>query len=232
MSGKVFIDPLDLADFNPTGTGTDPGFTQLVQDTLGASGTDADGFDAAVGELFGLIDALDGATAALDADLDALLAIGNNTDPGQLDQHMTDYVGTEADSAHFLSDAQGLAPPALLEMPISAEFGYGPAVPVKELAIDLGTLHVGGPTITYLLGDWSNDRSGRHGTYSVILKNGDRRVYAVNQTTLFENDKQARGQYLLEVTPAVVGQFIAQVNVIGSAVGGLSIQTFTVTVAP
>src|SRR5713226_1707614 len=66
---NLLIQPLDLdpADFPPLPL--QPGFAQLVTDTLGNTATPTDGFDEVMGEVIAIVDALDTALGGLALDL-------------------------------------------------------------------------------------------------------------------------------------------------------------------
>src|SRR5258708_9707732 len=77
---NLLIQPLELdpADFPPLPL--QPGFLQLVMDELGDQATPADGFDDVVGEVIGIIAALDAALSALNPTLEDTFAEADTID--------------------------------------------------------------------------------------------------------------------------------------------------------
>src|SRR5438445_13444710 len=61
----VLIEPLDLADFDPSQVPSDPGFTELLNNELGVQATDLDGFGLVFDEAVAIVDALGGALEGL-----------------------------------------------------------------------------------------------------------------------------------------------------------------------
>jgi hypothetical protein len=112
LARKLLIEPLDLSQFTPDTT-SNPGFTDLATSALGDSASDADGWDDAVSDGLGLVDALDRATAAMDQDLDAILLLLAESDTGAAEQHLVDYQSTIPAGEQLVADAQGLSAPAL-----------------------------------------------------------------------------------------------------------------------
>ena len=231
MSGNVFIDPLDLTEFNPSAPGDSPGFTQLVQDVLGTGASALDGFDAALADASALVDALDAATGEQDAALDAILVTLDTANPAQLDNSMLGYASTAPVSAAFIDTFSALTPPELLELPINPGTGaYNNAPPVQE-SIDLGTRPLGAAPIVYTLGTFLHNSHGSFGILSVSLFLGDGRVFTVSEVDKVDTDTTSSGSFILTAKPAVVGAWIAQVNVYPPA-GAQKILTFKLTVTP
>jgi len=77
-----FIQLLDPGDFIPSIDNTNPGFTQLVTDTLGDAGTPADGFDQVWAEANAIVDAVDAGLGLLDGDYE-----GTFSDAGAIQPH-------------------------------------------------------------------------------------------------------------------------------------------------
>lgn len=104
MSDDLLIEPLvlDPADFPPLPL--EPGFTQLVNDSLGASATPADGFDPVLEDLIAIVDSLDSGLSLLagadGGDLDTAFEEILALDPTDAGQHVVDLVAA-------LTDEQG-----------------------------------------------------------------------------------------------------------------------------
>lgn len=122
------VQPLDPADFDLPGSLPDPGFTQLVNDTLGDLGTSADGVDQDITDVLGIIDlfgqALDENDNALDAVLTALAA----ADTTPADNAFSNYTATFATGDSFVASADALAVPQL--GPLEQDWFSPSSVPV------------------------------------------------------------------------------------------------------
>jgi hypothetical protein len=239
VSDDVFIQPLKLSDFVASAPGDSPGFTQLVQDVLGTSGSALDGFDAALTDVSTSVDLLDAALGQQDAALDAVLVSLSATDPAPLDQSMAGYASTIGTGEGLVNDANNLTPPDLLILPISPTFGGLVGPPPQQKTIDLGTHHVGDAPWTYLLGTWST-HIGRvmlhSGIQSDTLSHGDSRIFALRQIiTMDQHSKDnidRAGYDELVITPAIAGNWIAQVSGFGGPFGTGTIFTYTLTLLP
>jgi len=239
VTDDVFIKPLDLSDFTPSPSTDSPGFTQLVSDVLGTAASPMDGFDAAIADASAIVDALDKALGEQDAALDAVLVTLDATNPASLDESMAGYAGTVTDSANIITDAQGLALPPLLELPIAATFGGGVGPPPQQRAVDLGTMKVGAAPKTYYLGFNDPEPNLTYGVLDIGLARGDPAIFQLLTTTrdvkryvhhdIFD---VTISTYNLQVTPAAEGVFVAQVNTVIHAVAADVITTYTVTVVP
>lgn len=232
MTAKVFIEPLDLSAFGgPTPTDS-PGFTQLVQDVLGAGASEMDGFDAALADATALVEALDKITGEQDAALDAILVSLDTTKPDALDTSMAGYASTAADSANVITAGQALTLPTLLELPISMDFGGGPVGPPAQITLDLGTVALGSPTIRHVLGTFFADKHGVHGLLSAELHLGNPPVFSIEYVDRSKKDEVVRGTYTLVVQPVIVGTFVAQVNLHDTNKYGFAILTISLIVVP
>jgi hypothetical protein len=233
VSGNVFIDPLDLTAFGNPPSGDSPGFTQLVQDVLGTGASTLDGFDAALADASALVDALDAATGEQDAALDALLVTLDTSKPDALDTSMAGYAGTAAKGAQIVADGNALAPPPLLELPISAGAGGLASGPPALKTIDLGTLHLGGAATGYDLGSGVSTVGGqRLGVTNVQLVNSDQPEWSIVIEEHDTNNGDQHFDYSLTVQPLVLGKSTAQVNVFFYLPPIFTIYTFTVNVVP
>lgn len=100
------IQPLDLSQFQPAFQNTDPGFTQLVNDTLDDLATPADGFDEVMSEAIGLLDGLDAALGILEGDFSTLFDEAQQIDPQPYTDTAT-ALGTSTDAMNGAVDALG-----------------------------------------------------------------------------------------------------------------------------
>jgi len=98
---NLLIQPLELdpADFPPLPL--QPGFAQLVTDTLGNVATPTDGFDDVMGEAIAIVDALDIALGALALDLLSAFAEADTIDEQPVDTNILGFVAslTPSDAA-------------------------------------------------------------------------------------------------------------------------------------
>jgi hypothetical protein len=92
VADKVLIQPLDLADFDPSTYPSDPGFADLVNQELTDSGTPADGFDGVWEDLVAIVDALEEGMILLGGadggDLDDTFAEILELDPTEAGDHV------------------------------------------------------------------------------------------------------------------------------------------------
>lgn len=237
---NIFIDPLDPADFVPSPPGATPGFTQDVIDTLGNQGDSTDGFEELLAGAGQLIDAWDAAAAASDADLDAVLTLLDATKPDNLDTSVAGYVSTIPYGASVVSDATLLAPPQLLEFPLNANMTVGGiAPPASQSAVDFGSIKLGSAPLVRFLGSSHSVKTGRSGVYGIALAVGDPAIWKIHevQGPLYQVPLPGGAHFTgfdltdsLVVTPAKLGKFVAQVNIINSPALGFNVVTYTVTV--
>src|SRR6266568_564449 len=87
--GDVLIEPLDLADFDPSQVPSDPGFTTLLNNELGIQATDLDGFSLG----FALLDAFGEA---------------DTIDEAPLGDHLTAFAGQLAAGAAIVASTDAL----------------------------------------------------------------------------------------------------------------------------
>lgn len=145
------VQPLAPADFDLPGSLPDPGFTQLVNDTLDDLGTSADGVDQDITDVLGIIDAFGSALDEQDNALDAVLTALAATDTTPADNAFNDYTATFPAGDALVAGAQELAVPQLgpLEqawfspavVPAAPPTGGGVQVP--------GQVTVGDPAFTF-----------------------------------------------------------------------------------
>lgn len=93
---------------------SNPGFGDLATSLLGDAGSDADGFDAVVGDASAGADAIDTAGTAMDATLDAILALLDATQQtGPVDSAVNDFAGAQPQAQSLLDGVNGVTAPAL-----------------------------------------------------------------------------------------------------------------------
>lgn len=224
LDGSGFIDPAQPLD---------PGFTQILQDTVGDVGGPGDGFDGIVSEVFGLIDALDAASAEQDAVLDAILAQHQDIDTTPFDNTIQNYVGTFDAGNSIVTDSAALSPPDLLELPLSSTFGVGPSAPPHEVNQDFGTVKLSSVPQLFELGVLNYYPKTTTGLMLVTLVGGPTPIFDIVEVDHLSRAGLGTATFFLRMTPAAVGAFVAQVNTISnSGQYGTQIFTFTVTVEP
>lgn len=145
------VQPLDPADFDLPGSLPDPGFTQLVNDTLDDLGTSADGVDQAITDVFGLIDSFGQALDAQDAALDDVLAALAATDTTQASDSFTGYLETFSAGNTFLNAANALTVPAIGPLRQSwLSPGSVPVAPPSAPGVQVpGQITVGDPAFVF-----------------------------------------------------------------------------------
>jgi hypothetical protein len=146
-SAGIPLPLLNPDDYIPDPTPA-PTYSDIVNSTLGDLGSDADGFDAAVGASAALIDLWDAAATAQDADLDAILLLLDQADTAPATQSFTDFEsGFAADSA-AVQGVGALALPDYGSLPTS--WVQPGAVQVTPPGVTPGTpIHVGDPQFTW-----------------------------------------------------------------------------------
>lgn len=107
------VQPLDPANFDLPGSLPDPGFTQLVNDTLGDLGTPADGVDQAITDVLGLVDQLGQALDASDNALDDALTALAAADTHPASDSFTGYLETFSAGNTLINGANALAVPVI-----------------------------------------------------------------------------------------------------------------------
>jgi hypothetical protein len=241
LNKAVFIDPLDVTEFIATPQNTSPGFTQDVIDTLGNAGDSTDGFDQLVAAVGQLIDGWDAATAAQDADLDAVLALAGTTNPAPLDTSFAGYVATIPYGQSLVDSAVQLVPPQLLQLPLSPNFNPSIPSPPALSSVDFGTVKLGSAPIVHLIGTSTVTKLGRHGIWNVTFADGDTAIFqlrTVQGPPQKFSDRTGNTwvdydfTYNLVMTPAKLGKFVAQVDSGSVPSAGFNIITFSVNVVP
>jgi hypothetical protein len=232
-SSDVFIQPLDLSHFAASPPGDSPGFTQLVQDVLGDAASPVDGFDAAVGDAAALVEALDKILGEQDAALDAVLVSLDTTNPAPLDNSMLGYTGTAATGAGIIAAGSALAPPNLLELPISPSSGGIPLAPPIITGHDFGDVKLGGNPVGYGLGTAVFVVNGPSlGLYTVDIVNMDQPEWEIVITEHDTNNGDQHLRYDLVFHPNVLGHSTCQVNTSMVNSSQFTIYTFTANVVP
>ena len=228
------VQPLDPADFDQPGSLTDPGFTQLVNDTLGDLGTPADGFDGIITEVFGLVDALDAASTEQDAVLDAIVAQHQDIDPSALDNTIQNYVGTFDAGNAVLTSASGATPPFLGVLPLSTDpLAAGIPMAPSLVSFDFGTVKLGSPPLVYDIGTFEQGGQRPFGVSDINIVANTGMDITVQQS---EKDSASgdiqRFHFWLAVTPSAVGTFTAEVTWLNTVQPVQTNLTLTINVVP
>jgi len=230
LTDNVFIEPLDLSQFNPSPSALDPGFAQLVHDTLGDSGSNLDSFEEVLTDAAGIVDALDKATAAQDAALDDVLVLLDTTNPEKLDGSMGGYASSFDAGNAVVSYAETVQPPFLGVLPLAMPGGQFAPSPPQQRGYDFGTLKLGGPAASFGIGRAviiGNQYSGVENTALTPASSG---VFSIAQE---EKDSASGDQHFtftLVCTPNILGAQIGQLEYDDSANRILVIVTLTVNV--
>src|SRR6266849_7889892 len=104
----VLIEPLDLADFDPSQVPSDPGFTELLNNELGVQATDLDGFNLVFDEAVAIVDALGGALEGLGFALLDAFGEADTINEAPLGDHLTAFAGQLAAGAAIVASTDAL----------------------------------------------------------------------------------------------------------------------------
>jgi hypothetical protein len=212
-----------------------PSYTDIFHETLGTAATDQDDFANHLAKLTALVDSFQSEvdTTSQGGEIAGAVAALGNADPAPLDATIANYAGTIPTGKQFVSDGQSLAPPRLLELPISPSSGGVPAAPPTLTAHDFGILKLGSGPHSFELGTSVYLVNGQSlGLLDVQLINYDQLEWAITST---EHDTVNGDQHItwyITVTPAVLGKSTAQVNTNKVNNTQYTIYTFTVDVVP
>lgn len=225
LDGSGFIDPTQPLD---------PGFTKILQDTVGDVGGPGDGFDGIVSEVFGLIDALDAASAEQDAVLDGILAQHQDIDTTSLDNTIDNYVGTFPAGDSILTSAAGASPPFLGVLPLSTDpLAAGIPMPPSLISFDFGTVKLGSAPLIYDIGNFEQGGQRPDGVSSILIVANTGMDITVQET---EKDSASgdiqRYHFWLQVTPSRVGTFNAEVTWLNTSQPVQTNLTLTINVVP
>lgn len=149
MAPKLLIDPIDLSQFTPDPT-SNPGFTDLATSALGDSADPSDGFDQVVSDTLGILDAWDALATAQDADLDAILALLNTSDPAPIGVELDAFGGAQPTGQAFLDDINNIGAPTLHSLSMLQPDG-GATVVLGGPPSQGGVAQSGGAPYTYHL---------------------------------------------------------------------------------
>jgi hypothetical protein len=147
---RLLIQPLDLSQFTPDEQTRNPGFGDLVNSELAGIADDTDGVDQEITAVLGLVDLLDAAGAAQDADLDAILALLDLAQPGHVDQAFNDFAGAQPGAEGFVAGVTSIAVPTIERVPMVAPNGQS-VITIGAPPEQGGTAKAGAPQYTLLL---------------------------------------------------------------------------------
>lgn len=240
LNKTVFIDPLDVTEFLGGQQNPSPGFTQDVLDTLGNAGDSTDGFDDLVAGVGQLIDGWDQATAAQDADLDAVLALAGQSNPAPLDNSFSAFQGAFDTGNQIVATGSGLATPGLLELPLNPYFNLGYTTAPVQTTQDLGTRHVGDAPLEFVIGVEVAGPFGPFGISGVQIADGDPAIFSILRVpgVLTQFHWTFFTWKVIPFTDSVVitftkpGKFTGQVNHADFQSKKVTFQTYTVTIEP
>jgi hypothetical protein len=212
----------------------EPSYSKIFNDTMGNLATPADGMDKALADLGAVADALNGemvAESAID-NLGTAIGILPAVDLTSLDTHIGNYEAAMPDGSQVVADSSNSAPPFLYELPITPNFIPGISAPPVQVSQDLGTMKLGSKPLVLELGGWFFDpHRGDLGQLYDVLASGDPAIYHLSTTYQVDrHNYPISGKNYLNVTPAKVGTFVAQVNLLPGPNGAITLVTYTVTV--
>ena len=126
-----FIQLLDPGDFIPAQDNANPGFTQLVTDTLGDGATPADGFDQVYADANAIVDAVDAGLGLLDGEYEGTFSDAGAVDPQPFADTATNLQASLAPADAAFGDLGNLIPggPPAPDSPATPT--GGPAAPVE-----------------------------------------------------------------------------------------------------
>lgn len=146
----LLIQPLDLSQFDQTLPDQGGTFTDLANQELAGTDTDLSGIDTDVTDALGLIDLLDVATTAQDADLDSILALLNTSDPAPIGGALDAFGGAQPTGQGFLDDITNIRAPVPAQLSMLQPDG-GATVVLGGPPSQGGVASSGGAPYTYHL---------------------------------------------------------------------------------
>lgn len=232
MAGIPLPTPGAIPAFEPD---TGPTYTQIFQDTIGALGSDADGFPQMFAQLTALSSAF-GVELAADQAIGPVATLGGVPgilDPAPLDGTIGNYIAAGATGDAILATAASIVEPQLLTLPITPGDGSTNFLPPANATHDFGTVKLGSPPVSFQVGSYISDPFT--GDTGDIPK--DFTVQAPPFTewltyTDIHQGTQQRVDFGITMTPLAVGQFTAQFEYVQGGNRQLIILTLTVNVVP
>ena len=208
----VFIDPLDLSEFVPGPSETTGTFSQDVIDILGNAGDSTDGFNELLAGASALVDEWDQTSAAMDADLDALLALHDTTNPAPLDNSFAAFQSSFDAGNQIITAADALSPPALGLFPINTNFNNGiPLAPIQQ-TVDFGTIKLNSAPARYDIGRGDQVDQTYTGIQQPGLSTGDATLWRVDFDERDSPNGNEHFTFFVAFTPKQLGQFAAVVT--------------------
>jgi len=204
---------ISVAQFDPGPPG--PTYTQILHETLGPAATPDDGFDTAMADLAAVSNAFGAEvqSSPLVVDPGAIGGMMAGLDPVNLDAHMAGYVGA-MDAGNAILVAAGVTvPPQLLALPITPKYPGLPFLAPIVMEHDFGTVQVGSATLRYFIGSQTTrDNLPNFGINFMGISSGELGIWSIDAPEYENLAGDVRTQYALLMTPAYVGDFIAEVN--------------------
>jgi hypothetical protein len=204
---------ISVAQFDPGPPGKT--YTQIFHETMGPAATPDDGFDAAMADLAAVSNAFGAEvqSSPLIVDPGAIGGALGAIDPVNLDAHMAGYVGA-MDAGNAILVAAGVTvPPRLLQLPITASYPGLPFLAPIIMEHDFGTVKLGSANQFFFIGT-TTERVNLplEGISFIGFANADAGMWSVDAPTHENLAGDVRTTYTLVMVPAIVGDFIAQVN--------------------
>jgi hypothetical protein len=211
-----------------------PSYTDIFNEVMGTAATDQDGFAEDLASLATLVSAFEGEVTAPDVTAGLASATANldSADPAALDATVANYVGTIPAGKQFVSDGEALAPPKILELPISAGPLGGSMVPPAQTKHDFGTVKLGSKPVTVSLGTQTIIGNQTNGLFDVSLIDPGDGAFSVDSDEKDTASGNQRITFTLTMTPSVLGQHVGQLNTFPVRGGQMTITTLTVNVVP
>lgn len=211
-----------------------PSYTDIFNEVMGTAATDQDGFATDLASLATRISDFETDVQASDASGDLAGAVGNldSADPASLDSTIEKYTGTIPAGQQFVSDGQALAPPKLLQLPISNTPLLHSMVPAAQTTHDFGTVKLGSAPVAFGLGTQVIIGNRTTGLFDVQLMDSGDGVFVVDSDEKDTASGNQRISFTLTMTPRTVGPHVGQINMIPVEGGQLTILTLTVNVVP
>lgn len=206
MGAPLGITLVNLADL--PSIVTSPSYTEILHDTLGVSGTDADGTPSAIADLFDHLNAFESDVLFGGNDVADIIGAASTFDPSAANQLAADLPGIKAAGDKLLGEVDSLTGPPPPPPPPQA-------APSQNKQIVLVGMNLGAPPATV---DVGGDQWGRQEQQTVFIRlvSGDPVVFQLKDV---RTDKPIMGgeplhfvQYNLIVTPSKVGTFTATIE--------------------